>query len=604
MKNILIIFIVFCSFKLNAQISKQQYIDSVKKHFYQKPKHIIKISKQYLNYINDDKTKKEVYTILGRAHKITYDIDSTLYYYYKILNLTDDFEEVIQYKYSIANIYENQELYEDAIEYYQQALELSKDNNIDHSIKTINNKILILKSKISSSKQLVQVLKDTYIKEKEDHDNDYYITRNELIQELLNNNDIALAQDYIIESLKDTLTLKNKEYLFYSLKNKIELLVKQNKQENVPKYLDSLHSISQTLKNNNFLEETAYLSALTNFNNKAYTNSIKALTSTKQGNITPDQQQRRYKLLAKSYKLIDSTEKSNFYYQKYVDTKDKISQKRLYTLEKIHAIKLQEERLVNQNVSKKAKLWTYLSIGLSLAGLFLGVIIFRNKIKNQKRFEDLMLRIDNHEAKQQKVDRNIFEPEIKNDPVVEITETEIDVKEEKTTNSISTVIEPIINKEEQAKDVDLPKAKDDNNNLDIIENDQVKEEESSSGGYVIDDDKVQELLLKIKKLEDKKYYLRQDCTLGNMSKKLKTNTSYLSKVINSHLNKSFSTYINELRVNYAIIEIKNNKRLRSYSVKGIAQEMGYKNADSFSRYFKAATGLSPSVYIQKISKLS
>jgi len=88
-----------------------------------------------------------------------------------------------------------------------------------------------------------------------------------------------------------------------------------------------------------------------------------------------------------------------------------------------------------------------------------------------------------------------------------------------------------------------------------------------------------------------------------MAKKLKTNTSYLSKIINNHLDKSFSIYINELRINYAILELKNNKRLRQYSVKAIAEDMGYKNADAFSRYFRAATGISPSVYIKKIDKI-
>jgi YesN/AraC family two-component response regulator len=116
--------------------------------------------------------------------------------------------------------------------------------------------------------------------------------------------------------------------------------------------------------------------------------------------------------------------------------------------------------------------------------------------------------------------------------------------------------------------------------------------------------KIQEILSKIEYLEEKKYYLKQECTMHNMAKRLKTNTSYLSSIINNHLNKTFSNYINELRINYAILELKNNKRLRSYSVKAISEEIGYKSADSFSKYFKEATGLTPSVYIKKISTLS
>ena len=125
-------------------------------------------------------------------------------------------------------------------------------------------------------------------------------------------------------------------------------------------------------------------------------------------------------------------------------------------------------------------------------------------------------------------------------------------------------------------------------------------EESKNQQYKLDSDKVQALLDKLQKLESTNYFLRKDCSLHNTAKKLKTNTSYLSKVINTHLEKSFSTYINELRINYAIVELKNNKRLRAYSIKAIAEEIGYKNSDAFGRYFKAETGLTPSVYIKKI----
>ncbi|WP_414674310.1 helix-turn-helix domain-containing protein [Maribacter sp.] len=42
--------------------------------------------------------------------------------------------------------------------------------------------------------------------------------------------------------------------------------------------------------------------------------------------------------------------------------------------------------------------------------------------------------------------------------------------------------------------------------------------------------------------------------------------------------------------------------MRSYSVKAIAEEIGYKSADSSSKYFKKNTGLSPSSYIKKFNK--
>lgn len=120
----------------------------------------------------------------------------------------------------------------------------------------------------------------------------------------------------------------------------------------------------------------------------------------------------------------------------------------------------------------------------------------------------------------------------------------------------------------------------------------------------ITEETTQQILDGLQKLEQQEYYLKQDCNSYNVAKKIKTNTSYLSKVINAKFDKNFNTYINDLRINYALIKLKEDTRFRSYSVKSIAQELGYKSADSFSKYFKFRTGLQPSVYIKKLNELA
>ncbi|MEP2277787.1 helix-turn-helix domain-containing protein [Maribacter sp.] len=128
--------------------------------------------------------------------------------------------------------------------------------------------------------------------------------------------------------------------------------------------------------------------------------------------------------------------------------------------------------------------------------------------------------------------------------------------------------------------------------------------ESKSISIDIKDEKVEALIDQIKNLEAQGFFLKQKTTLYNTAKKLKTNTSYLSTVINTHLGITFSAFVNEIRINYIINELKINKQLRSYSVKAIAEEIGYKSADSFSKYFKQNTGLSPSSFIKKLNKES
>jgi len=137
---------------------------------------------------------------------------------------------------------------------------------------------------------------------------------------------------------------------------------------------------------------------------------------------------------------------------------------------------------------------------------------------------------------------------------------------------------------------------------DIIDTKDEELEGKASGDVSIE--VTQQILEGLKKLELKEYFLQQDCNSYNVAKKIGTNTTYLSKVINSHFGKNFNTYINDLRINYAIVRIKNDVLFRSYSIQSIAEEIGYKSADSFAKYFKKDTGLNPSFYIKNIKNIT
>ncbi len=120
---------------------------------------------------------------------------------------------------------------------------------------------------------------------------------------------------------------------------------------------------------------------------------------------------------------------------------------------------------------------------------------------------------------------------------------------------------------------------------------------------VIDDQKVHKVLKELEKLEKQEYFLKVDCNLGSMSKKIKTNTLYLSKIIKNYKEKSFNEYINDLRINYALRRLKNDKTFRLFSIKSIALEIGYKSDHSFVKHFKAKTGLNPSYYIKNLQQI-
>ena len=78
----------------------------------------------------------------------------------------------------------------------------------------------------------------------------------------------------------------------------------------------------------------------------------------------------------------------------------------------------------------------------------------------------------------------------------------------------------------------------------------------------------------------------------------------MSKIINRYKDKSFSNYINYLRINYISSELKNNAELRKYTIVAIADEAGFNTAESFSKAFYKETGIYPSFFIKELNKIN
>lgn len=101
--------------------------------------------------------------------------------------------------------------------------------------------------------------------------------------------------------------------------------------------------------------------------------------------------------------------------------------------------------------------------------------------------------------------------------------------------------------------------------------------------------------------EKKALFTSHNVTLKSLAKQIGTNASYLSKYINVEKSENFSTYLNDLRINYVLKELYNNPKLKSYTVAAIAEEVGFSNVKSFSTHFKRVTGLSVSYFIKNLS---
>ena len=107
---------------------------------------------------------------------------------------------------------------------------------------------------------------------------------------------------------------------------------------------------------------------------------------------------------------------------------------------------------------------------------------------------------------------------------------------------------------------------------------------------------------KIIQFESSKGFIQNNLTLVKLAEDLDTNRDYLSKFINEEKGKNFSQYLNELRINYILLELKNDKKLRKYTISAIASEVGFSNSETFSNAFKRTTGTLPSFYIKLLEK--
>ena len=116
----------------------------------------------------------------------------------------------------------------------------------------------------------------------------------------------------------------------------------------------------------------------------------------------------------------------------------------------------------------------------------------------------------------------------------------------------------------------------------------------------IDEELIEKIASGIKKLELKEAFLDPNFKLAFVAKKLNTNTAYLSQYFNQVMQKTFSEYTQELRIHYVLQKLKDAPYFRKYTLQAIAEEVGYKDANTLVRVFKKQTGLSPNYYIEKL----
>lgn len=107
----------------------------------------------------------------------------------------------------------------------------------------------------------------------------------------------------------------------------------------------------------------------------------------------------------------------------------------------------------------------------------------------------------------------------------------------------------------------------------------------------------------LNKFEQEKGYLNHEVTQEKLAKKIGTNSTYLSIVINHYKGINFSSYLKDLRITDALNTLRDSPEMaKKYTIGGLASVFGFKSGDSFSRALHNKTGVNASSYIKKLSK--
>ena len=89
----------------------------------------------------------------------------------------------------------------------------------------------------------------------------------------------------------------------------------------------------------------------------------------------------------------------------------------------------------------------------------------------------------------------------------------------------------------------------------------------------------------------------KSCTLHELSKELRYNESYLSRIFLKHTGISFSDYVRNIKIDRACYLLRNTDE----NIFSIAKKCGYTTHSSFNRSFKQITGATPHEYRNEIS---
>ena len=105
-----------------------------------------------------------------------------------------------------------------------------------------------------------------------------------------------------------------------------------------------------------------------------------------------------------------------------------------------------------------------------------------------------------------------------------------------------------------------------------------------------------------KVMEDPGTYCSPDFSLGKLASLVHSNSKYVSWVINETYQKNFNAFVNDYRIRTARSRLADIRNYGNYTIKAIAESVGYKSNTTFVNAFKDITGMPPSVFLKLVKE--
>lgn len=131
-----------------------------------------------------------------------------------------------------------------------------------------------------------------------------------------------------------------------------------------------------------------------------------------------------------------------------------------------------------------------------------------------------------------------------------------------------------------------------------IQSDNLPLAEEKAKAKVVDTNLAQQVTLAIK---EKELFRRPGLNLSELASALEIQNHKLSELFNNHYQLNFSTYINNLRIEYIKARLEQGD-WKQFTLEAIALDSGFSSRNTFFNAFKKVTGTTPSAYLSALKR--